>query len=187
MSVPAQRNSASSGWARNDKAVLFTRRDCDQRAAAIQTNAPMPTTPSGQPEGSFDLQVNGYAGVDFNKDDLTPDELHHACERLRADGVGAILATVITEDVSRMALRLANLVKHRAADPLAREMIPGIHIEGPFLNETPGYRGAHPADAIHPANIDEMERLLDAAGGLTRVVTLAPERDDGLAVTNMLC
>ncbi len=133
-----------------------------------------------------DLQVNGYAGVDFNKDDLTPDELHRACERLRADGVGTFLATVITEDVSRMAVRLENLAKHREHDDLAREMIPGFHIEGPFLNETPGYKGAHPADAIHPANADEMKRLLDAAGGLTRIVTLAPERDEGLRVTRML-
>jgi N-acetylglucosamine-6-phosphate deacetylase len=135
---------------------------------------------------TLDLQVNGYAGVDFNKDDLSADELHLACERLRADGVGAILATVITEDVGRMAVRLANLVRHREHDPLAREMIPGFHIEGPFLNETPGYLGAHPADAIRPANVDEMKRLLDAAGGLTRIVTLAPERDEGLAVIRML-
>ena len=134
----------------------------------------------------FDLQVNGYAGVDFNKDDLAPDELHHACERLRADGYGGILATVITEDVSRMAVRLANLAKHRERDPLAREMIPGFHIEGPFLNETAGYRGAHPVDAIHPANAEEMKRLLDAARGLARIVTLAPERDPGLRVTRLL-
>ena len=65
-------------------------------------------------------------------------------------------------------------------------MIPGIHIEGPFINEVPGYRGAHPPDAIHPANEDEMKRMLDAAGGLTRLVTLAPERDKGFAVTKML-
>jgi N-acetylglucosamine-6-phosphate deacetylase len=136
--------------------------------------------------GYFDLQVNGYAGVDFNKDDLTPDELHRACRRLRDDGVGGILATVITEDVSRMAVRLANLARHRERDPLAREMIPGFHIEGPFLNETPGYRGAHPVDAIHPADPDEMKRLLDAAGGSARLVTLAPERDPGLRVTRLL-
>jgi N-acetylglucosamine-6-phosphate deacetylase len=135
---------------------------------------------------TLDLQVNGYGGVDFNKDDLTADELHLACEKLRADGAGQILATIITEEVDRMCLRLSNLVRHREADPLAREMIPGLHIEGPFLNETPGYKGAHPADAIHPANVDEMKRLLDAASGLTRIVTLAPERDDGLRVTQML-
>ena len=63
----------------------------------------------------------------------------------------------------------------------------GVHIEGPFINETDGYRGAHPQDAIRPANVDAMEyRLLAAAGGLTRIVTLAPERDANLAVTRML-
>jgi N-acetylglucosamine-6-phosphate deacetylase len=31
-----------------------------------------------------------------------------------------------------------------------------------------------------------MKRLLDAAGGLTRIVTLAPERDDDARVTNFL-
>jgi N-acetylglucosamine-6-phosphate deacetylase len=136
--------------------------------------------------GPCDLQVNGYAGVDFNKDDLTAEELNLACERLKQDGVGAFLATVITENVDSMCLRLSNLVKHRDRDPLARAMIPGFHIEGPFLNETPGYKGAHPADAIHPANADEMKRLLDAAGGLTKIVTLAPERDEELRVTRML-
>jgi N-acetylglucosamine-6-phosphate deacetylase len=138
------------------------------------------------PPAYFDLQVNGYAGVDFNKDDLTPDELNLACRRLRDDGYGGILATVITEDVSRMAVRLANLASHRERDPLARAVIAGFHIEGPFLNDAPGYRGAHPADAMRPADADEMKRLLEASGGLTRVVTLAPERDPGLKVTRLL-
>jgi N-acetylglucosamine-6-phosphate deacetylase len=137
-------------------------------------------------DGAFDLQVNGYAGVDFNKDDLTAEELNLACERLMRDGTGGFLATIITEDIERMSVRLANLVKHRDRDPLAREMIPGFHIEGPYLNETPGYKGAHPADVMRPADPEEMKRLLDAAGGLTRVVTLAPERDPGLATTRML-
>jgi N-acetylglucosamine-6-phosphate deacetylase len=135
---------------------------------------------------SFDLQVNGYAGVDFNKDDLTAEELHKACETLRADGTGGFLATIITEDIDKMALRLANLARHRERDALAVEMIPGFHIEGPFLNETAGYKGAHPADAMRPAEPDDMKRLLDAAGGLTRIVTLAPERDPGLRTTRML-
>src|SRR5690606_2198311 len=44
----------------------------------------------------------------------------------------------------------------------------------------------HPADAIHPANCGDMQQLLDAGGGLVRLVTLAPERDPGLTVTKML-
>jgi len=134
----------------------------------------------------FDLQVNGYAGADFNGDDLSAEAVHTACQRLRDDGVGGILATIITDEAERMAARLRRLVRLREADPLVAEVIVGFHIEGPFLNETPGYRGAHPPQAIRPADLDVMRRLLDAAEGLTRLVTLAPERDAGLQVTRFL-
>jgi N-acetylglucosamine-6-phosphate deacetylase len=134
----------------------------------------------------FDLQVNGYAGVDFNQDSLQAGDLHRACERLEADTVGGFLATVITDDLEAMCRRLSTLAALRERDPLAQRLIAGFHIEGPFLNETDGYRGAHPRDAIRPAGLDSMTRLLDAAAGLARVVTLAPERDEGFAVTRML-
>ena len=134
----------------------------------------------------FDLQVNGYGGVDFNQDDLGADDLHRACEWLEADGVAGVLGTIITDDVGVMCRRLSALVAIRDRDPLVRRLIAGIHIEGPFLNEAEGYRGAHPLDAIRPANVDTMGRLLDAAGGLTRIVTLAPERDSAMAVTRFL-
>ena len=128
--------------------------------------------------GFFDLQVNGYGGIDFNTDDLSADALHAACEKLRGDGVEGILGTIITEQLPRMRARIARLVELRAADPLARQIIQGIHIEGPFLSDLPGYAGAHPADALAPATVDATKSLLDAGEGLTRLVTLAPERDD---------
>jgi N-acetylglucosamine-6-phosphate deacetylase len=136
--------------------------------------------------GYFDLQVNGYAGIDFNQDDLTAEGLHTACMMMADHGVEQILATIITEHVDTMCKRLANLVRLREKDELARRMIPGLHIEGPFINEIEGYRGAHPVDAIRPADEKNMRQLLDAAGGLARLVTLAPERDAGLHVTRML-
>src|SRR5207249_4802147 len=134
----------------------------------------------------FDLQVNGYGGIDFNQDELSDEQLHAACEKLRADGVGGILATIITENVDVMCMRLARLASSRNKHALARELIQGIHIEGPFLNETTGYRGAHPADAIKPANLDDAKRLFDSSGGLLRLFTLAPERDPNLEVTSWL-
>src|SRR5437016_4086953 len=100
----------------------------------------------------FDLQVNGYAGIDFNQDDLTTEDLHRACEALDKDNV-TILATLITEPIDVMCRRLARLVSLRDQDDLAKKVIAGIHIEGPFLNETTGYRGAHPLDAIVPARL----------------------------------
>lgn len=134
----------------------------------------------------FDIQLNGYGGVDFHKDDLTGEALHTVCQKLQAAEVGGILATITTEKIDVMAGRLARIVALRGKDPLAQKMIPGFHIEGPFINENPGFRGAHPADAIHPAHLDEMKQLLDAAGGLTKLVTLAPERDQDLKMTKML-
>ncbi len=134
----------------------------------------------------LDLQVNGYGGIDFNQDSLDAEQLHRACSRLIADGVTAILATVITDKIEVMARRLGNLAKLREQDPQARRLIHGFHIEGPFLNAEPGYCGAHPAEVIHPADVDEMKQLLEAAQGLTRLVTLAPESDNGFKVTRML-
>src|SRR5215218_8359909 len=134
----------------------------------------------------FDLQVNGYGGVDFNQDDLSADGLRRACERLEADGVAGILATIITDDLQRMARRLSNLVRLREQDPLAKRLIVGLHIEGPFISPVQGYRGAHPADAIRLADVNEMQLLLDAGGGLVKLVTLAPEQDYGAKVTRLL-
>jgi N-acetylglucosamine-6-phosphate deacetylase len=134
----------------------------------------------------FDLQVNGYGGIDFNQDDLTDENLHRACRKLRGDGVDGILATIISEHIDIMCARLARLAASRNKNPLARELIHGIHIEGPFLNETPGYHGAHPADAMKIAKLDDAKRLFDASQGLLRLFTLAPERDPGFATTSWL-
>ncbi len=134
----------------------------------------------------FDLQVNGYGGIDFNQNDLNAGQLHAACEKLKEDQVSGILATVITESVDEMARRLRRIAELRERDPLAKEVIAGLHIEGPFINEQDGYRGAHPLDAVRRADLDVMKQLLDAGSGLTRIVTLAPERDDGLRVTRFL-
>lgn len=133
-----------------------------------------------------DLQVNGYGGVDFNQDDLSPAALHQCCLKLREDGVGAILATIITDHTERMCHRLRRLVELRSADPLAKDIIAGLHVEGPFLNETEGYRGAHPVDAIRPADVTVAEQLIDSGNGLVKLFTLAPERDAGMRVTRLL-
>jgi N-acetylglucosamine-6-phosphate deacetylase len=138
------------------------------------------------PRGYVDLQVNGYAEVDFNGDELHAEAVAQACDRLRSDGVTGILATVITSDVESMCHRLSNIARVRQQSRTIADMIWGVHIEGPFLNEEAGYIGAHPVACARPAEIDAMKRLLEAAAGLARIVTLAPERDAGLEVTKML-
>ena len=134
----------------------------------------------------YDLQINGYAGADFNSDSLTEESLHRACLALRNDGVEHILATVITDSIDSMCQKITTINKFRSLDPVCGKMIAGFHIEGPFLNESPGYIGAHPPNHAIMSNIDDTKRLLDSAQGLTKLVTLAPERDPNYQVTSML-
>lgn len=140
---------------------------------------------SGEPQ-YVDLQINGYAGVDFNQDNLAEADLHLACQRLRDDGVAGILATIITDELPRMTARLRRIAAIRERDRLVHDVVWGIHIEGPFLNETPGYAGAHPLQALRPADVETIKQLDNAAGGLTRLVTLAPECDRGMKVVRYL-
>jgi N-acetylglucosamine-6-phosphate deacetylase len=134
----------------------------------------------------FDLQINGYAGVDFNDEDLTPEALHRACEALREDGVEGILATMITDTLPVLCKRLSRLAELRDADPLAQDLIAGVHLEGPFINQKRRYTGAHPANAVLQADRDDMKALLDASRRLIRLVTLAPERDPGAKLVRFL-
>ena len=46
--------------------------------------------------GLFDLQVNGFAGVDFNAPELTADDVSLALARMRETGVTRVLPTLVT-------------------------------------------------------------------------------------------
>ena len=137
-------------------------------------------------DGFVDIQVNGYLGVDFNNDDLSAEEMLKACNAIRESGVDGFLATIITDQVDTMCARLARLKEIHEADPEIAEVMWGIHIEGPFINREQGYVGAHPVEAACPADLEAAKRMVDAAGGLTRLVTLAPEGDAGMQVTKYL-
>lgn len=123
----------------------------------------------------FDIQVNGFAGVDFQR---TPSEadVRLACEQLEARGVGRILATFITDASDALARKLEAFESFRRSDPLIRRVIVGYHLEGPYLSAELGYRGAHPADRMKDPDPAEFDRWQQAAGGAIRLVTLAPER-----------
>jgi N-acetylglucosamine-6-phosphate deacetylase len=134
----------------------------------------------------LDLQLNGYKGVDFNADDLSAGGLRAACEAVRQDGGGRMLATIITDRLDRMTARISRLVKLHAADPVVADVMAGIHVEGPFISPQPGFVGAHPAEHVLPASPQAAGELIAAGCGLVRLVTLAPERDADLATTRWL-
>ena len=127
------------------------------------------------PARLFDFQVNGFGGVDFQRDDLTAAQLRHAVDTLRRHRTAAILATLITDEIDALCRRFAQFERFCAADPAARAMIPGYHLEGPWLSPEQGYRGAHPAAPMHAPSIAEFDRLQAAANGRIKLVTLAPE------------
>src|SRR4029077_3611229 len=76
--------------------------------------------------GLFDLQVNGFGGIDFNGTDLTADRVAEALERMRATGVTRCLPTLITSSFERFA---ANA---RVIADVSHAAVAGIHMEGPY-------------------------------------------------------
>ena len=119
--------------------------------------------------GFFDIQVNGFAGVDFNADGLTSEGVERAIGALRAGGVTRFLPTLITGPFDRFARCARTLLSVR--DPA----VAGIHMEGPYISPHDGARGAHPAAHTCAATLDDFARRQDAAQGRITLVTLAPE------------
>ena len=105
-------------------------------------------------EGFLDMQVNGFAAVDFNRPALTGEEVRRATEAMWRTGVTQFLPTVVTASVRDMLGTLKAIARAREQDPAVRRAIPGIHLEGPFLAPEDGPRGAHPADSIRDPSVD---------------------------------
>jgi N-acetylglucosamine-6-phosphate deacetylase len=119
--------------------------------------------------GLFDLQVNGFGGVDFNAPDLTADRVGDALDRMRATGVTRCFPTLITSSFEQFAANARILARSPHA------AIAGIHMEGPYVSPDDGARGAHQRAHVIAASIDDFERRQDAADGRIALVTLAPE------------
>ena len=138
-------------------------------------------------EGFLDMQVNGFATVDFNRPALTGEEVRRATEAMWRTGVTQFLPTVVTAPVRDMLGTLKAIARARERDPAVRRAIPGIHLEGPFLAPEDGPRGAHPADSIRDPDWGLFQQFQDATGGLIRLVTLAPERPGAIGLIWQLC
>ena len=130
--------------------------------------------------GLFDLQVNGFGGIDFNAPDLTADRVAEALARMRATGVTRCLPTLITSSFERFAACA------RVLSAVRDEAVAGLHMEGPYISPEDGARGAHPREHTAPASLDDFARRQDAAAGRIVLVTVAPEVPGALSLIERL-
>jgi N-acetylglucosamine-6-phosphate deacetylase len=135
--------------------------------------------------GLIDIQVNGFAGVDYNSPDTPQDEIARSIEEIRSTGVTRFCPTVITGSNDNICGSLRNLARARRELPDGASMC-GFHVEGPWISPVDGPRGAHPKEHVRPPTIEEFDQFQDAAEGHIRLLTLAPEAEGAIGVIEQL-
>jgi N-acetylglucosamine-6-phosphate deacetylase len=142
----------------------------------IETISKAPPEEQWIAPGLFDLQVNGYARIDFQKDGLDADSLLLATRGLQKAGCTRFLIALITDEWDIMMSRLSHLRSLRESSVELKQAIVGWHIEGPFLSTEPGYHGAHdPACMLDPTP-SHIQQLREITQKDPVLLTLAPER-----------
>jgi N-acetylglucosamine-6-phosphate deacetylase len=134
--------------------------------------------------GFIDIQVNGYDGISFSlegADDpssetrhLSVTEIRKITKELWAQGVTTYFPTLTTNS-QILLLKNISILSEAMADPANFGSIPGIHLEGPYISDVDGYRGAHPREHVRNPDWEEFMQLYDHANGKILLVTLAPE------------
>jgi len=165
--------------------------DVECQQGVIASIAPAGAQPADHSAGwvapaLFDLQINGCDGHSFNSAALALDQVRHVRAVCRRHGIGAFCPTLVTNSFAALAHGMAVIRQACASDPLIARGVPAIHLEGPYIAAEDGPRGAHPREHVRPPDWDEFRRLQDAAGGLIRLVTLAPEHAGTLAFIEQL-
>lgn len=125
--------------------------------------------------GLFDLQINGRDGVWFGKQGITPGEVLAVLRSHYAFGVTRLCPTLITNSFEALAAGFAAIRQAREQQRWAKQMVPGCHLEGPYISPEDGPRGAHPREHVRLPNWTEFSRLQEISGNCVRLVTLAPE------------
>lgn len=153
----------------------------DENGTVTNLQTPPPTDAKSRStvttQGLIDIQVNGFAGVDFNQTGLTAGEMDHALGHLAASGVSCVLPTLITAPEDELVNRLCALDRAVSQSILGPLMVSGYHIEGPFLSPKEGSAGAHPAKAMRPGSKALIARLQSVSSRPLLILTVAPEQE----------
>src|SRR5258708_14992925 len=146
----------------------------DQVIAGVDTLLAPPAALPFLCPGFVELQVNGFAGCDYNDPTSSLESIDHSLQVQFSTGVTRLLPTIITGGPEEIVGCLRNLVKAKETLQHGHAM-EGFHVEGPHISAEDGPRGAHPRRWVRPPDIEEFKRWQDAAKGEVRLVTVAPE------------
>jgi N-acetylglucosamine-6-phosphate deacetylase len=119
--------------------------------------------------GFVDVQVNGGGGVLFN-DAPTIEGLRAIVAAHRRFGTTGLMPTLISDAPDAMPRAIAAV---RTALAAGEPGVLGIHLEGPFFNQS--RRGTHAARHIRPLTADDLPVLASLGDAGRTIVTLAPE------------
>lgn len=123
-----------------------------------------------------DIQVNGFVGYDLNVPTVTETDVCEMVRELWRVGTGLICPTIVTNSFENISNSLRAVVKACESDQRVADSILGIHLEGPYISEVDGPRGAHPLEHVRDPDWDEFQQLQDIAEGKICLVTLASEK-----------
>ncbi|MEU1783953.1 N-acetylglucosamine-6-phosphate deacetylase [Streptomyces abikoensis] len=127
--------------------------------------------------GFVDIHVHGGGGASFSSGDA--EEALTAIRTHRAHGTTTMVASTVTGDLDDLARQAAALAELTQQGDLA-----GIHFEGPFIS---AHRcGAHQPELLRDPDPADVRKLVDAAHGAARMMTLAPELPGGLESVRLL-
>jgi len=131
--------------------------------------------------GLIDIQLNGFAGIDFSAPDLEPERALAVLEPLWRTGTTSFCPTLITNTPERLSRNFSILEQARRADPRFARSVPCYHLEGPYLS--PEARGVHAAELLRLPDWDEFSEWQEDAGGHIGILTLAPELAGAVELT----
>lgn len=128
--------------------------------------------------GFIDVHTHGAYGYDTN--DGEPEGLRNWMKKIPEEGVTAILPTTVTQMPEVLVDAVSNVAKVVEEGYEGAEIL-GIHFEGPYLDMD--YKGAQPPEAIAQSTVEQFSMYQEAAKGLIKYITLAPEHDTDFALT----
>ena len=120
--------------------------------------------------GIIDIHCHGAFGWDFSFGN--EKKINDMLDKMLCTGLTGLLATIITSPEEQTIQAIKDIVKV-AKTRKALPIIYGIYLEGPFISKEK--RGSHPLDCLKNPSIELLKKYQEAAEGLIKVVTVAPE------------